>query len=737
MAAIENETITDEAVLPRLQYKPLNKETREIRLLTLLHPENGSCACGSSSTSDGPVRVRLEHFSLDDYSKEFALDYQEFSATINAYMGTSFAPELGPINQIFTSHLTKRLWFTERGLDTSGELLQLPDIGYSLDRGDQAGSARAPDDNDSAHITIAEQVGPLDDFDPSKHGRFAWGDFIALSYTWGDMTDTRRIIVNDCIVNATKNLEAALRAFCCRKEYRAGVKLWVDALCINQDDLEERSVQVARMADIYPLAINVNVWLEGMQDIKNLSIVNTIMRTLPKHQLALLPYSIRADRENRLLFSRAFFEFIELPYWRRTWILQELVSSPWWTTFICKSESFTWRAIFDLYYIFRTASPTTLVDDLESSGLHAKGMEFAKTLKKIQDLLQRVKHAFYPGRDVAGEDQLSRSLAIIRYSLVSDDRDRVYAMLGIIPQEIASRIVPDYTLDVEAVYRDFSQVIAESKGSLDILFSNCLQHEIQETPALPSWVIDLREPGDLGLAIWSRDYTIYRGSIPPVRILKDQGLLECKGFRVDVVDGVGHSNFGEGVNFHLPSHPESKYTDEGSLKKALLRILFDDPTYEPDAKATWFDIPWFEGQQPDAAVMEELSSQNWADIVRDPRVAQFQQYRLALRDWNLWGRTFESLFPHEITKRADDHQLSWKVRALITCESGRLGAGTRHVQHGDLIYVIPGCRLPVLLRPEEHRYQVVGLAFVDGLMLGEGMEALNSGEYVMEDLQIC
>jgi hypothetical protein len=135
--------------------------------------------------------------------------------------------------------------------------------------------------------------------------------------------------------------------------------------------------------------------------------------------------------------------------------------------------------------------------------------------------------------------------------------------------------------------------------------------------------------------------------------------------------------------------------------------------------------------------MEELNHKGWTDVFRHRRVILFQEFRLGLRDWNLWETKFENLFPHEISECPDHYQLIWNVRPLITCESGRVGAGTMHVRHGDLIYVIPGCRLPVLLRPKDHHYRIIGLAFVDGMMLGEGMDALDSGQYIMEDLQIC
>ena len=106
----------------------------------------------------------------------------------------------------------------------------------------------------------------------------------ALSYTWGDMTDTRRIRVRfkDVIrisqasslrdldmddssedsveFDVTANLHKALNRF--RTYDQEPVLYWIDALCINQSDPEERSQQVLIMKEIYASASRVDVWLD-------------------------------------------------------------------------------------------------------------------------------------------------------------------------------------------------------------------------------------------------------------------------------------------------------------------------------------------------------------------------------------------------------------------------------------------------------------------------------------------
>ncbi|KAF2093351.1 HET-domain-containing protein, partial [Rhizodiscina lignyota] len=80
----------------------------------------------------------------------------------------------------------------------------------------------------------------------------------ALSYTWGDSKRTKPITVNGKKMLITENLWKAL--FHIRDRQQAQT-LWVDAICIDQSNDEEKSVQVPLMSFIYSRAKEVLVWL--------------------------------------------------------------------------------------------------------------------------------------------------------------------------------------------------------------------------------------------------------------------------------------------------------------------------------------------------------------------------------------------------------------------------------------------------------------------------------------------
>jgi hypothetical protein len=150
----------------------------------------------------------------------------------------------------------------------------------------------------------------------SPEPRFTWGDYAALSYVWGSPTDTRTLLLNDRQIPVQKNLEIGLRALSRRADFHGGYKLWIDALCINQRDIQERSHQIGKMKMIYSEALSVVAWLGEEADASDSAI-------------ALLQFLSEADcgdvLERRLRDDpgylgvgcwKALHELMDRPYWR-------------------------------------------------------------------------------------------------------------------------------------------------------------------------------------------------------------------------------------------------------------------------------------------------------------------------------------------------------------------------------------------------------------------------------------
>lgn len=154
-------------------------------------------------------------------------------------------------------------------------------------------------------------------------------DFLALSYTWGDPIRTKMILLNGQPLRITLNLEGFLRTFATGHPEMNHSKLWIDAICINQEDLEERNAQVLRMSSIYSSAQEVIVWL-GEQTEE--AAVEYAEMTRLCEQLAVSDDSHKENvyldiLESFTIMSRlGRMDFLlNSPWWRRLWVLQEFV----------------------------------------------------------------------------------------------------------------------------------------------------------------------------------------------------------------------------------------------------------------------------------------------------------------------------------------------------------------------------------------------------------------------------
>lgn len=180
----------------------------------------------------------------------------------------------------------------------------------------------------------------------------------ALSYCWGRPDRREAIHVDHRQLSVTLNLAAALRAL-----RSSGIlRVWADAVCINQDDLEERSQQVLKMGAIYRSAKSVIAWLgyshvELDRNARNVGEAVEAMVPILAHYSTLVQHIVRKKhdlvrksssyalerrlrheielREQELLQCTTtikklkqsdwtlFKELVDHPYWTRVWIIQE------------------------------------------------------------------------------------------------------------------------------------------------------------------------------------------------------------------------------------------------------------------------------------------------------------------------------------------------------------------------------------------------------------------------------
>jgi Heterokaryon incompatibility protein (HET) len=147
--------------------------------------------------------------------------------------------------------------------------------------------------------------------------------YTALSYCWGSASDCRTIYVDRHSVQIRANLYYALRQL--RSEDTR--ELWVDALCINQDDNAEKNSQIYLMRNIYYRAQEVIAWvgLDGRED-------------------GPLIASLQEGTALETEFFDQLNRFLRREYWRRAWIIQEIAFARQLTV-RCSSHSLKWSQL--------------------------------------------------------------------------------------------------------------------------------------------------------------------------------------------------------------------------------------------------------------------------------------------------------------------------------------------------------------------------------------------------------
>jgi hypothetical protein len=142
--------------------------------------------------------------------------------------------------------------------------------------------------------------------------------FEALSYAWGDPTLVESILLDDQVFKVTLSAWSALKAL--RYDDRPRV-LWIDAICINQDNLEERTAQLKLLGTIYQKASSVRVWLGSVDDGDNdaVSILKSMASTQGVQDT--FEYSKPDGKRNRMDQVQRFFA---RSWWERLWVVQEV-----------------------------------------------------------------------------------------------------------------------------------------------------------------------------------------------------------------------------------------------------------------------------------------------------------------------------------------------------------------------------------------------------------------------------
>jgi hypothetical protein len=145
--------------------------------------------------------------------------------------------------------------------------------------------------------------------------------FTALSYVWGDAENGENIWIDGHQASVTANLHAALRDI---RQIAEPIRMWADAICINQSDVGEKNIQVSMMSKIYAAADHTVIHL-GVELGERDEEVWRVWADLNSNPSPSALYGAIASHD--ILIA----SLLKAAWFRRAWVFQELVLSkdPW------------------------------------------------------------------------------------------------------------------------------------------------------------------------------------------------------------------------------------------------------------------------------------------------------------------------------------------------------------------------------------------------------------------------
>jgi len=304
-------------------------------------------------------------------------------------------------------------------------------------------------------------------------------DYVALSYVWGDTGLRGRVFLRDgqYRLPTTSNLRDAL--FDLRRTDRP-LRLWVDALCINQQDVSERGHQVQHMRNIFSCGRETIVYLgcdlggnTGLSAWNFLESQASWALNDKGEPDASIPDRMRDLTEFRGDISDVECDILERRWFRRVWVFQEVVVSrkvslqcarrriPW--DDFCKAlllhkrhhdrygQSLSRRGKAEI--VFRMFQARRAY--LEAHGLHSLLPAWHGQLKRYDD---------------DGGTHILNTLERARRLEATDPRDKIFALLGISTgfDPDHPSVAPDYSKSRFRVYMDLAAYVMETSQSYDI-----------------------------------------------------------------------------------------------------------------------------------------------------------------------------------------------------------------------------------------------------------------------------
>lgn len=546
-------------------------------------------------------------------------------------------------------------------------------------------------------------------------------DFYALSYVWGDPAAVCDIKIDGMSVKIGANLYAALQSIRKNTKFRA---LWVDALCINQSDLEEKSWQVQQMAVVYSRArATISCLGPGSAD------SDLALRSLTELDTSTSDsyWSIQQAREgapppkkvkkgilritNDLSRWNAIVSLCARPYWSRIWIFQEMAHGQQ-CYFLCGDylTTRTWRPI-SLLIAWQVTQREILTDVFTP--------QCSAMVDSMLSLRFYGKHSTEPHYYIRS-GTLNEILLKLGSLNATETRDKIYAPLCVATDRDKLRIVPDYTKSLRTIFIETACALAriESLGFLVVAAG-----QGPNTLNLPSWVPDWSTEV---IDDFDRTHRADRGQLQ-----RPQTLQAIESFSDQII--LDAYALGKIIWIHdeCPTEVSTRQSTD-PLGSSTFSVWFDqlEATIEPilgqknknqnSQRVSYGNLEHTLVELLCGSINEQTSSSSTASTY-------LEVYRILKS-----ARSLQSMKPDHNTHIKDEETITYLnriheilktgTRPFLT-DSGAIGLPQRNdTRVGDEVVIIPGVPVPCVLRPfgqGNRNYRLSCDAYVHGVMDGE------------------
>lgn len=572
--------------------------------------------------------------------------------------------------------------------------------------------------------------------------------YAAVSYVWGSPRLSRYIQCNGAPLKVTANVLELLQRL---RHKDNPIRLWIDAICINQLDVPERNHQVSLMKSIYSNASQVLIWT-GKQD-SNTSSVFSWFESIVREEDAFF-------REPEKNSFRHIATFINRPWFHRAWTFQELCLAKD-AQILCGTHQLPWGTIARAFKI------------LESHGLSQS------VFGDIADCMT-ASSRFYANAPEREHPYLSTVLPLTRKLEATDPRDKVFAMLGLVDVSRLRGIKPDYTLSVAEVYTSCTRAMIVQEQGLSVFSSVTGKAKGQD---LPSWVPDWRAPRRTAYLYgydWPATTNFYElNQHAPIRYQLEPGAgayLPLDGAHICSITSIhsgtallkafshGHNLSTDPVgawNSFFPRFIElyrsldlpGIYPQTGeSSQMALLRVLpanhlpgpemiqsFVTETIDRSRRRARGGMNERIKRYLDDPKFKELESKVKAGTNAADDIDSFLflcQMALDVLDFKLprprgsfFGTSGQRIFGYSVGYDIVDYitsmvQTFLRNRVVFKTDNGLIGLGPDYMAVGDQVWDLLGGSVPFILRKPaannpEKEFSLVGECYVHGIMNGE------------------